>query len=44
MIKVYNSHNFLEITEGDKKEQKFVATVLYYEFTIKNIENKKLEI
>jgi hypothetical protein len=31
-----------EITEGDKKGQELVPTALYYEFTIKNIGNKKI--
>ncbi len=30
------------ITEGDKKGQELVPTALYYEFTIKNIGNKKI--
>lgn len=30
------------ITEGDKKGQELIPTALYYEFTIKNVGNKKV--
>ncbi|MEI3605745.1 hypothetical protein SPD48_08570 [Pseudogracilibacillus sp. SE30717A] len=43
IIKDKEKTGAIEILDGDFKGQEFVPTVLHYEFTIKNIGNKKID-